>query len=106
MRPLQFAKKSRRIASHIDRRIRSVHPGFRSRCRRQRRHGVDVGSREIVTLKQQRQLTGPRESIGKAVTVIQPGRMTALAKAPPGDASELGLVLIDGNNLDGGAINQ
>src|SRR6516162_9760127 len=36
----------------------------------------------------------------------QPGRMATLAKAPPGDASELGLVLIDGNNLDSGAINQ
>ena len=32
--------------------------------------------------------------------------MTALAKAPPGDASELGLVLVDRNNLDSGAINQ
>ena len=57
-------------------------------------------------MKQQRQLTGPRESIGEAVTIIQPGRMAALAKALPSDASELGLFLIDGNNLDGGAINQ
>ena len=57
-------------------------------------------------MKQQRKLTGPRESIGEAVTIIQPGQMAALAKAPPSDASELGLFLIDGNNLDGGAINQ
>jgi len=57
-------------------------------------------------VKQQRQLASLRQSIGKAVAVIQPGRVAALAKAPPSDASELGLVLIDRNNLDGGAINQ
>ena len=92
--------------SHIDRRIRLVHPGFRSRWRRQQRNTVDVGSREVVALKQQRQLAGLRERIGKAVAVIQPRRMAALAKTPPGDASGLRLVLIDRNDLDGSAIEQ
>jgi hypothetical protein len=32
--------------------------------------------------------------------------MSALAEAAPRDAGDLGLVLIDGHNLDVGAINQ
>ena len=82
------------------------HAGFQSRRCRLQRDTVDVGPSEVAALKQQRQLAGLRKGIGKAVAVIEPGRMAALAKAPPGDASELGLVLIDRNNLDGGAINQ
>lgn len=70
----------------IDRGFRSARRSFRNLpCWRQR-NLVDVGAREIVALKQQRRAPALGQRIGKAVTIIQPRGMAALAKAPPGEA--------------------
>src|SRR5205823_1844048 len=58
------------------------------------RHAGDVGLREIVALKEQRQPTGFRESIGKTAAIIQPGRMSAFPESSPGEPSDLDLVLM------------
>jgi hypothetical protein len=66
---------------------------------------VISGLGEIVALKQQRQPTALRESIGKAVAVIQPGWMSTFAESSPREPSDLGLVLVHRNNLDGSAVD-
>ena len=72
----------------------------------EQRNRVDVGAREFLPLKQQWQPAAPCKSVGKAVAIIEPGRMPALATAPPCNARDLGLILIDRNDLDRSAINQ
>ena len=61
---------------------------------------------KIVAIKQQRQASAFRQSIGKEVAVIQRRRMPSLAKTPPRGAGDLGLVLINRDDLDAGAVEQ
>jgi hypothetical protein len=70
------------------------------------RHALDIGLREIVAGKQQRRPAALGECIGKAVAVIKPGRVASLAEAPPCQPCDLGLILIDRDNLDAGAVEQ
>ena len=69
-------------------------------------NSFDVCLREIIALKQQREPTRLCEGIGKAVAIIEPSRMSTFAKSPPCEPSDLGLVLVHRDNLDGGAVEQ
>ena len=66
----------------------------------------DIGLREIVPYVEQRQPSGFGERIGKAVAIIERRGVLAFPESAPSNASNLGLLLIDGHHLDRGAIDQ
>ena len=61
---------------------------------------------EVVADKEQRFTRDPGERIGEAVTVIERRRVSSLAEAPSCQPCDLGLILIDRDNFDAGAVEQ
>jgi len=65
-----------------------------------------IGSSEIPADEQQRSVARFGERIGKAIAVVQAGRMAAFAEPPKGGPGEFRLNRIDGYDLDAGPIDQ
>ena len=62
--------------------------------------GLYIGLHEIVAFEQQRFIARGRQRIGKAVAIVEPRRMPAPAKTPPGAARQIGLLGVHRKDFD------